>query len=156
LRLAPFMNNIISPCQSAFIKRRCIHDNFLYVRNLTRRFHKSKTSSLLIKIDISKAFDFVRWDYLLSVLERRGFPARWREMDLFFAHLLHVTCYSQRLTAGFDSTWKRPTTGGPSLPTPFHFGHRPSPSHPTSRNRKGTPQQAKGPHSQISGVDVRR
>jgi hypothetical protein len=31
LRLAPFMNNIISPCQSAFIKRRSIHDNFLYV-----------------------------------------------------------------------------------------------------------------------------
>jgi hypothetical protein len=79
LRLAPFMNSIISPCQSAFIKRRSIHDNFLYVRNLTRRFHKSKTLSLLIKLDISKAFDSVRWDYLLSVLEWRGFPARWRE-----------------------------------------------------------------------------
>jgi hypothetical protein len=35
--------------------------------------------SLLIKLDISKAFDSVRWDYLLSVLEWRGFPARWRE-----------------------------------------------------------------------------
>jgi mannosylglycoprotein endo-beta-mannosidase len=79
LRLTPFMNNIISPCQSAFIKRHSIHDNFLYVRNLTWRFHKSKTPSLLIELDISKAFDFMRWDYLLSVLERRGFPARWRE-----------------------------------------------------------------------------
>jgi mannosylglycoprotein endo-beta-mannosidase len=79
LRLAPFMNIISSPCQSAFIKRRSIHDNFLYVRNLTRRFHKTKTPSLLIKLDISKAFNSVRWDYLLSVLERRGFPARWRD-----------------------------------------------------------------------------
>jgi hypothetical protein len=35
LRLAPFMNDLISPCQSAFIKKRSIHDNFLYVRNLT-------------------------------------------------------------------------------------------------------------------------
>jgi hypothetical protein len=73
------MNSIISPCQSAFIKRHSIHDNFLYVRNLTQRFHKTKTSSLLIKLNISKAFNSVRWDYLLSVLERRGFPARWRD-----------------------------------------------------------------------------
>jgi mannosylglycoprotein endo-beta-mannosidase len=79
LRLAPFMNSIIPPCQSAFIKRRSIHDNFLYVRNLTRRFHKSQTPTLLIKLDIFKAFDSVRWDYLLSVLERTGFPARWRD-----------------------------------------------------------------------------
>jgi mannosylglycoprotein endo-beta-mannosidase len=79
LRLAPFMNTVISPCQSAFIKRRSIHDNFLYVRNLTRRFHRSQTPTLIIKLDISKAFDSVRWDYLLSVLERTGFPARWRD-----------------------------------------------------------------------------
>jgi mannosylglycoprotein endo-beta-mannosidase len=79
LRLAPFMNDLISPCQSAFIKKRSIHDNFLYVRNWTRKFHKSRTPTLLIKLDISKAFDSVRWDYLLSILERGGFPPRWRD-----------------------------------------------------------------------------
>jgi hypothetical protein len=35
LRLTPFLSELISPCQSAFIKKRSIHDNFLYVRNLT-------------------------------------------------------------------------------------------------------------------------
>jgi hypothetical protein len=79
LRLAPFMNDLISPCQSAFIKKRSIHDNFLYVRNWTRKFHKSRTPTLLIKLDISKAFDSVRWDYLLSILEHGGFPPRWRD-----------------------------------------------------------------------------
>jgi hypothetical protein len=77
LRLAPFMNDLISPCQSAFIKRRNIHDNFLYMRNLTMRFHITKTSTLLIKLDISKAFNSVRWDYLISILEHRWFPVRW-------------------------------------------------------------------------------
>ena len=43
LRVAPFMNNLISQAQSAFIKTRSIHDNFLYVRNLIRRLHRSKT-----------------------------------------------------------------------------------------------------------------
>jgi hypothetical protein len=71
--------DLISPCQSAFIKRRSIHDNFLYVRILTRRFHRSKTPTLLIKLDISKAFDSVRWDYIFSILEHRGFPVRWRD-----------------------------------------------------------------------------
>jgi hypothetical protein len=78
LRLAPLMDKLISPCQSAFIKRRSLHDNFFYMRNLTRRFHRTKTLTLLLKLDISKAFDSVRWDYLLSLMDRLGFPMRWR------------------------------------------------------------------------------
>jgi retron-type reverse transcriptase len=78
LRLAPLINELISPCQSAFIKRRSIHDNFLYVRNLTRRFHRTKSPAIVLKLDISKAFDSVRWDYLLSLMQRRGFPLKWR------------------------------------------------------------------------------
>jgi hypothetical protein len=35
--------------------------------------------TLLIKLDISKAFDSVRWDYLLSILEHGGFPPRRRD-----------------------------------------------------------------------------
>jgi hypothetical protein len=58
-RLAPHMNKLVSNVQSAFIKKRSIHDNFLYVRNLERRFHKSKTHTLLFKLGIKKAFDSV-------------------------------------------------------------------------------------------------
>lgn len=58
-RLAKNMDHLISAAQSAFIKGRCIHDNFLYVRNLARAYHRTKTPTLLIKLDISKAFDTV-------------------------------------------------------------------------------------------------
>jgi hypothetical protein len=34
--------------------------------------------SLLLKVDIAKAFDSVAWPYLLQVLEHVGFPQRWR------------------------------------------------------------------------------
>jgi mannosylglycoprotein endo-beta-mannosidase len=77
LRRTPLMYRLISACQSAFIKKRSIHDNYLYVCNLTRRFHHTKTATLLLKLDISKAFDLVRWDYLISFLAHRGFPTRW-------------------------------------------------------------------------------
>jgi hypothetical protein len=78
LRLVPFMNDLVSMAQSAFIKKRSIHDNFLYVKNLTTMFNKSKTLALLFKLDIRKAFDSVSWEYILDLLQRRGFPARFR------------------------------------------------------------------------------
>lgn len=77
LHLAPHMQKLIPPNQSAFIKGRSIHDNFLNVRNMSRRYHRNRTPALLMKLDISKAFDSVRWDYLISLLQNRGFPQRW-------------------------------------------------------------------------------
>ena len=73
------MNKLVSNAQSAFIKTRSIHDNFLYVRNLARRLHKSRTPTLLFKLDIKTAFDSVRWDYLMDLLQHLGFPPRFRD-----------------------------------------------------------------------------
>jgi hypothetical protein len=64
-RLAPHMNKLFSHAQSAFIKKRSIHDNFLYARNLARKIHKSNTPTLLFKLDMKKAFDLVRLDYMM-------------------------------------------------------------------------------------------
>jgi mannosylglycoprotein endo-beta-mannosidase len=78
LRLSPFMDTLISKSQSAFIKTRSIHDNFLNVRSFTRRLHRTKTPTVFLKLDIKKAFDSVRWDYLLDLMQRCGFPSRYR------------------------------------------------------------------------------
>jgi hypothetical protein len=79
MRLAPHMNSLISRSQSAFIKKRSIHDNFMSVRCAVHRFYRSKTPSLFFKLDITKAFDSVRWEYLLTVMTKLGFPPKWRE-----------------------------------------------------------------------------
>jgi hypothetical protein len=81
-RLGPLMDELVSNAQSAFIKKRSIHDNFLYVKNLATRYHRNKTPTLLFKLDIRKAFDSVRWGYLVDLLEKRGFPARFRNWIL--------------------------------------------------------------------------
>ena len=78
LRLAPHMDCLVSNAQSAFIKRRSIHGNFMCVHNFARRLHKCKTPSLLFKLDIRKAFDSVKWGYMLDLLQRLGFPDRFR------------------------------------------------------------------------------
>lgn len=33
-RLAPHMNSLVSNAQNAFIKKRCIHDNFIYAQGV--------------------------------------------------------------------------------------------------------------------------
>jgi hypothetical protein len=38
-RLSPHINHLVSSSQSVFIKKLCIQDNFLYVRNLARAYH---------------------------------------------------------------------------------------------------------------------
>ncbi|WVZ83331.1 hypothetical protein U9M48_030492 [Paspalum notatum var. saurae] len=77
-RLAPKLKELISISQNAFIKKRCIHDNFLYVQRVIRRLHQDKKPALFIKLDISKAFDNISWPYLLEVLQALGFGLKWR------------------------------------------------------------------------------
>ena len=76
-RLAPHINDMVSRGQSAFIKGRSIHDNFQYIHGAVNHFHSTKTPMLFMKLDIAKAFDNIRWEYMLEVLERLGFGQRW-------------------------------------------------------------------------------
>jgi hypothetical protein len=78
-RLSSHLDTLISRAQSAFIRGRSIHDNFLYTRNLIRDLYRAKQSSIFLKLDLAKAFDSVRWDYLMEVLTAMGFGfTRWR------------------------------------------------------------------------------
>lgn len=77
MRLAKRINELVGPAQSAFIKGRCIQDNFLFARGMARHFHRVKRAMLFVKLDIAKAFDTVSWPFLLDMLRARGFGARW-------------------------------------------------------------------------------
>jgi hypothetical protein len=43
-RLAPRLNELVSQNQSAFLWKRALHDNFLYVQNTIQLLHRSKKS----------------------------------------------------------------------------------------------------------------
>jgi hypothetical protein len=58
-RLGPELDYLISNNQTAFVRRRCIHDNFVYVKEVIERLHKKKTPALFIKLDVSKTFETV-------------------------------------------------------------------------------------------------
>ncbi len=77
MRLAQRLDGLISHAQSAFIKKRCIQDNFLYVRNMVCSMHMQRKPCLFFKLDIAKAFDSVSWEYLSEMLQYQRFSHRW-------------------------------------------------------------------------------
>nr|AAX95130.1 retrotransposon protein, putative, unclassified [Oryza sativa Japonica Group]ABG22397.1 retrotransposon protein, putative, unclassified [Oryza sativa Japonica Group] len=95
-RLAPRLCELVSTNQSAFVRKRAIHDNFVFVKNMVQYLHRTKKTSLFIKIDIAKAFDTVCWPYLLEVLRQFGFGIRWLN---WISNLL-ATSSSQMLLNG--------------------------------------------------------
>ena len=76
-RLKRILPRIISANQSAFIKGRLLLENVLLASELVKDYHKDGVSPrCVMKIDISKAFDSVQWNFVLQSLEAMGFPMR--------------------------------------------------------------------------------
>jgi len=76
-RLASKLDAMVSPNQSAFIKGHFIQDNFMLVQQTARFLHQRKQPRILLKLDITKAFDSVSWPFLLEVLRKLGFGPIW-------------------------------------------------------------------------------
>jgi hypothetical protein len=75
--LASKLNALVHRSQSAFIKGRYIQDNFWFTKASTKLLNTNKRSCLLLKINISRAFDSVAWPFLLEILRNIGFATFW-------------------------------------------------------------------------------
>lgn len=76
-RLKQILPRVITENQSAFIKGRLLMENVLLASELVKDYHKDNVSPrCVMKIDISKAFDSVQWDFVLQILEAMGVPGK--------------------------------------------------------------------------------
>lgn len=71
------LSNLISQEQGAFVKGRQILDSNLIVNECIDWWQKSHVKGLVLQIDMEKAYDNVNMNFLLLVLRRMGFGARW-------------------------------------------------------------------------------
>lgn len=78
-RLRPCLTDLISENQSAFIPGRLISDNSLIAFECIHHIQTNAGNAdfCAYKLDLSKAYDRVDWDYLEGALLRWGFAPRW-------------------------------------------------------------------------------
>jgi exonuclease III len=76
-RLKPILPTIISPEQSGYVEGRQILDSIILAHEVIHSLQKTKTPGMLLKLDISKAFDKLSWEYMKAMLIAFGFDQNW-------------------------------------------------------------------------------
>jgi hypothetical protein len=79
-RLKVVLPALISQNQSAFIPGRLISDNILAAYETLHTMNSrmwGKEGFMAIKLDMSKAYDRVEWDFLEEIMKRMGFARQW-------------------------------------------------------------------------------
>ena len=79
-RLKKVLPHIISDFQSAFQSNKAISDNILVAFELLHHMTRKKSGKMgymALKLDMSKAYDRLEWDFLQRTMEKMGFHPRW-------------------------------------------------------------------------------
>lgn len=76
-RLRIIFPDAIEPNQCAFIEERLLLENVLLASELVNEYHKTQGKArCVVKFDIAKAFDTVKWSFIISVLQAMGLPVQ--------------------------------------------------------------------------------
>ena len=79
-RIKPILKDLVGDFQSAFVHGRQMADNCLITHEVVNWIRKRKKGTLyagILKVDLSKAYDRIRWDFVEAVLRRMKFPEVW-------------------------------------------------------------------------------
>jgi hypothetical protein len=79
-RVRPYLGELVTPNQSAFVPGRLITDNALIAFECLHFIEQNKDDDknfCAYKLDLSKAYDRVDWGYLRRSMERMGFSHKW-------------------------------------------------------------------------------
>lgn len=118
-RMKSLLPAIVDDNQSAFVPSRLITDNILLASEV---FHFMKVCSarkrgfMALKLDMSKAFDRVEWDYLRGIMLRIGFPVVWVDRVMEFVTSVSYSFIVNGQLSDSIRPPKGPSSRGPSFP----------------------------------------
>ena len=79
-RVKTILPSVISNSQSAFVPTRLITDNTLVAYEMLHRMQKrqkGKIGHMAVKLNISKAYDRIEWNFLKQIMLKIGLPEQW-------------------------------------------------------------------------------
>ncbi|XP_062108179.1 uncharacterized protein LOC133819045 [Humulus lupulus] len=102
-RLASVLPSLVNQNQGAFIQGRSIAHNVMILQDILKNYRRKNTSPhCTIKIDISKAYDTVDWNFIEDLLNALNFPSRFVQLIMI---CIKSTSYSLlmngRIQGGF-------------------------------------------------------
>lgn len=106
-RLRPLMSTLISPNQVSFVPGRQITDNILVAQELMHKFKNSKGRKGFIawKVDLSKAYDRLNWNFIRFVLNEIGLPSMLSQLIMSCVSTVrYQVCVNGELTDSFTPT----------------------------------------------------
>ncbi|KAL0283604.1 UNVERIFIED_CONTAM: putative ribonuclease H protein [Sesamum angustifolium] len=78
IRLGHVLPKVISLSQSGFVPGRLLSDNVLLAQEFVHSLESRRPdANVVFKLDMAKAYDWVSWEFLCQVLQRKGFPQCW-------------------------------------------------------------------------------
>lgn len=76
-RLKPLLPLLISPEQTGYVEGCQILDDIILTHEVIHSLKQTKNPGMLLKIDLSKAFDKLSWSYMRQILAAYGFSPTW-------------------------------------------------------------------------------
>jgi hypothetical protein len=76
-RLTQCVSPVISKTQTSFIKGRYILEGVVILHEALNTFHNKKQDALIFKVDFEKAYDKIKWPFVIQMLKAKGFPDKW-------------------------------------------------------------------------------
>ena len=76
-RITKVAHTVVRPTQTAFMPGRHILEGVVVLHETIHELHRKKLDGVLLKIDFEKAYDKIKWPFLLQVLRMKGFHDSW-------------------------------------------------------------------------------
>lgn len=106
-RLKPLLPLLISPEQSGYVEGRKITDGIIFTHEIIHSLKQYKKAVMLLKTDLSKAFDSLSWKYIKKMLLTFGFSPPW----VRWVMSLITSTFFSILVNGIPSTPFHPSRG---------------------------------------------